>query len=344
MDFLILNLYLCILCVPALLLLGLGQRWLMSSLASFFVLAMPERELENKSMFVRVAVVAVSGFAFLCIAGAWSAFCVAIATNIVNREAVTWDWLYFIVSFVWCTLILLRSINFLTLYQRVTTETLAVWDQAGYTFQTTLVISFIICGLAALAWIVFAIWPGSMLMLYGWALNPFTRAMEGIDGFLKANWWIPLIVLAVAVIRLFANRSGKVNPGWRAWGAELDRVVFMTRTFAEHWAWYGKNEFLEKMPATWSGATVEDKGAYVVVCNPSLYKYFEFHFMFGERQDAPMSLLYVRGLKELQGLWLHGHAGELGYSLKPANGIPISPDAKKAAELMERKFGLRLVE
>lgn len=344
MDFLILNLYLCILCVPALLLLGLGQRWLMSSLASFFVLAMPEREPENKNMSVRVASVAASGLAFLYVAGAWSALCVATATTIVNRGAVTWDWPYLIVSFIWCALILLRSINLPTLYQRVTTETPAVWDQAGHTFHTTLFASFIICGLAALAWIVFAIWPGSMLIPYGWVLNPLARAMGGIDGLLKANWWIPLIVLSVAVVRLFTGRSGKVNPGWRVWGAELDRVVFITRSFAEDWAWYGKNEFLVKMPGTWAGATVEDKGAYVVVRNPDLYRYFEFHFMFGERQDAPMSALHVRGLKELQGLWLHGHAGELGFSLKPENGSTASPDAKKAAELMKRKFGLRLVE
>lgn len=343
MDFLILNLYLCILCVPALLLLGLGQRWLMSSLASFFVLAMPERERENKSMSVRVALVAVSGLAFLYVAGAWSALCVAIATTIYNRETVTWDWLYLVVSFVWYVLILLRSINLPTLYQRVTTETQAVWDQAKYTFHLTLIASFIICGLAVLAWIVFAIWPGSMLIPYGWVLNPLTRTMEGIDGFLKANWWISLIVLSVAIIRLFTKRSGKVNSEWRMWGAELDRVVFITQRFAEDWAWYGKHEFLVKMPGTWAGATVEDKGAYVVVRNPDLYSYFEFHFMFGERQDAPMSVLYVRGLKELQGLWLHGYASELGYSLKPANDSPVSPDAQKAAELMGRKFGLRLV-
>jgi hypothetical protein len=343
MDFPILNLYLCVTCVPTLWALRLAQKWLMSSLASLFVLALPEREPEDKSIFVRVVMVAVSGIAFLYVAGAWSAFCVAITTTIVSSEAVTWDWLYFVVSFVWCVLILLRSLDLHTLYQRVTTETLAVWEQAGHTFQTTFAASCIICGLAALAWIVFAIWPGSMLIPYGWALNPFTREIERIGGFLKASWWIPSIILSVAVIRLFAKRGRKVNPEWRAWGPELDRVVFMTRTFLEDLAWYGKDELLQKMPGMWGGATAEDKGAYVVVRNPGLYRYFEFHFMFGERQDAPMTVLYVRGLKELQGLWLYAHADELGFSLKQADGGPISPDAKKAAELMERKFGLRLV-
>lgn len=344
MDFLILNLYLCLMCIPTLLVLRLSQKWLMSSLASFFVLALPEREPENKSMFVRMAMVAVSGIAFLYAAGAWSAFCVAIATNTVNREAVTWDWLYFVVSFVWCVLILLRSLNLHTLYQRVTTETLAVWEQAGQTFQTTFAASFIICGLAILVWIVFAIWPGSMLILYGWALNPFSRGIERIDGFLKANWWIPSIILSVAFIRLLAKRGRKVTPEWRAWGPELDRVVFMTRTFLEDLVWYGKDELLQKMPGMWGGATAEDKGGYVVVSNPGLYRYFEFHFMFGEQENARMTALYVRGLKELEGLWLYGHAHKLGFSLKPAHGNAVSPDAKKAAELMERKFGLRLVD
>ena len=49
MDFLILNFYLCIVCLPVLLTLRLAQKWLMLSLASFFILALPEREREDRS-------------------------------------------------------------------------------------------------------------------------------------------------------------------------------------------------------------------------------------------------------------------------------------------------------
>jgi hypothetical protein len=70
MDFLILNLYLCVTCVPPLWALRLAQKWLTSSLASLFILPLPEREPENKSIFVWVVMVAVSGIAFLYVAGA----------------------------------------------------------------------------------------------------------------------------------------------------------------------------------------------------------------------------------------------------------------------------------
>lgn len=344
MDFLILNFCLCVMCLFALPILKLGQKWLISSVASFFILALPEREPEHKSMFLTVAKVAVCGIAFLYIAGAWSAVCVATAQTIISREVVTWDWLYLVASFVWCVQVLLRGINLFTLYQRVTTETRAVWDQANLTFQSTFFSSFVICGLGALAWILFAIWPSLMLMLYGWALNPLIRALGGVDDLLKTYWWIPALVLSGAVIKVFFLRGNKTTPEWRSWGAELDRVVFMAQTFSQEWGGCSKPEVLYRLPRSWVGATAEDRGAFVVARNPGIFKYFEFHFMFGEPQDAPMTFLYVRGLQELRELWILVQAGEMALSLRPANGSSVSPDAKKAAKALESKFSLSIVE
>lgn len=344
MDFLILNFCLCVMCFLALPVLRLGQKWLMSSLASFFILALPEREPERKSMLPTMLKVALCGIVLLSIAGGWSAVCVATAQTIIRREAVTWDWLYLVASFSWCIQVLLGSINLFTLYQRVTTETRAVWDQANFTFQTTLIASIVICGLGALAWILFAIWPRLMLMLYGWALNPFTRGLDGVDGLLKTYWWIPVLVLSGAVIRVLFLRGDKATPEWGGWGAELDRVVFMAQTFSQKWDRYSKPEVLDSLPRSWPGATAEDRGAFVVARNPEIFKYFEFHFMFGEPQGAPMTFLYVRGLNELRELWILVQAGEMALSLRPANGSAVSPAAKKAAKALESKFSLSMVE
>jgi len=337
MDFLILNLYLCIMCVPALLILRFCQKRLMSSIASFFILAHPEREPENKSMFAAIAAVGLSVIAFLYLAVAWSAYCVAITQSIISREAVTWDWLYLSVSFLWCVQILLRSTNLSTLYQRVTTETLAVWDQAVYTFQFTLAAGFIICGLAALAWILFAIWTGLMLIPYGWALNPIIYGADTINDFLKTNWWIPVIILFAAIIKIVFIRPVESKFGWEA---EIEKVVSMTQRFSEDWVGYRKSEFLEKMPETWIGATAEDRGTYVVVRNLELYKYFEFHMMFSEQQNATMDCLIVHGLHELDGLRIFGRYGKLTTSLRAVSGNSVSHDAKKAITMMEKKHGV----
>jgi hypothetical protein len=344
MDFLILNLYLCVMCVPALLAVRSGQKWLTSSLASFFILALPEREREQRSMLAAVARVALCGLVFLYVTGAWSAFCVAVARAVASRETVTWDWLYLGVSFVWCVQVLLRALDPVILYRKVATETRAVWDQAAPTFQSAVIFSFVTGGLAVLAWIAFAVWPGLMRIPYGWALGPFVRRVDGADDFLKTNWWIIVVALSIAVAKMVHARGGGGGTEWRAWGTEIERVVFMARTLSGEWAGDGKSEFIHKLLGSWSGATAEDRGEYVLVRHPELYRYFEFHFMFGARQDAPMAFVYVRGLEDLQGLWILGQAGELAWSLKPVDGRPASHDAQRAAEMLERKFDIRRTE
>ena len=343
MDFLILNLCLCVICVPVLIVHRLGQKWLMLALASFFILALPEREREDRSTFAAVARIAMFFCIFLYIAVAWSAFCVAIATNISSRPTVTWHWLYVAASLVWFIQLPLREFDPLGLYRKVSTETRTVWDQTTYTFQTTLIISLVISGLGVLAWIVFTIWPRLTLIPYGWILEPSLWSLEAADGFLKHNWWLPSAILAMALVRMFLVRTRKDPIEWRSWGDELDRVVMMAKTLSSEWAGYNKTEFLDAILRSWGGATAEDCCSYVLVRNDR-YSHFEFHFMFGDQPNADMAFLYVRGLKELQGLWILGRSGELALSLKPVNGSTVSSEAKKAARLLQQKFDLQFAD
>lgn len=335
MDFLILNFYLYIVCIPVLLTLRLSQKWLMLSLASFFILALPEREREDRSALAAVARIASCAGAFLYIAVAWSAFCVAITTNFSGRQTATWYWLYIAASLVWFIQLPLRELNPPRLYRKVSTGTRTVWEQTTYTFQFTLILSFAIWGLAALAWIVFTIRPGLTLMPYGWILKPSLRSLEVVDSLLKQHWWLPSTILAIVTVRMFVVRARKDPTEWQSWGDELDRVVFMSKNLSRDWAWYSKTEFLNAILSSWGGATAEDCGSYVLVRNES-FSYFEFRFMFGEPPNARLTFLFVRGLKELQGLWILGRSGELVLNVKPT----ASHEAQKAAGLLQKKFDL----
>ncbi|MBI1765458.1 MAG: hypothetical protein HYR56_28920 [Acidobacteria bacterium] len=134
---------------------------------------------------------------------------------------------------------------------------------------------------------------------------------------------------------------------WSFWGppgvGEFDGVTFMARTLSRDWENYPKDEFLEKMPGTWHGATVEDSGDYVIVPNPGLYLYFEFHFFFPEKRGTRMEFLIVRGRDELRDLWIVGKSGDLACRLKSANETSISRDAQKAAKILAKQFGVKQV-
>lgn len=343
MDFLILNLCLCVICVPVFIVHRLGQKLLMLSVASFFILALPEREREDRSAFVAVGRIAICACLFLYIAVGWAAFCVAIASNVSNRPTATWHWLYVAASLVWFIQLPLRVIDPSRLYCKVSTETRTVWDQTGYTFHTTLIASLIILGLSSLAWVVFTIWPNLTMIPYGWILKPILWALEAIDGFLKRNWWLPAAILALALVRMLVVRTRKNPSDWRSWGTDLDAVVMMAKTLSSEWAGYRKTEFHDAILTSWGGTIAEDCGSYILVRNER-YSHFEFHFMFGDQPNADMAFLYVRGLKELQGLWILGRSGELALSLKPVNGSTVSAEAKKAAGLLQQKFDLQFAD
>lgn len=342
MDLLILNLYLLVVYVPVLICLRLVRKGLMLSIASFLILALPEREREERSAAAAIAYIAVCMIAFCYCAVAWSAFCSVIAKSVASRPAVTWDWLYNAVGLIWCVQLLAREINPPELLRKVSTETRTVWDQTTYTFQSLLVITIAVSGFATLAWIIFAIWPSIALIPYGWILRPSVRWLEAADGFLKRNWWLPITVLVLALIRLVLVHIRTV-PVVNGWAYELDRVVMMAKSLSSEWVGYNKEDFRNAILDSWSEVTAEDGGTYLLIRNER-FSYFEFYFMFGEHPNARMTFLFVRGLKELQGLWILGQSGSLALSLKSEDESSIWLDAQKAANLLARKFKLQFTD
>jgi hypothetical protein len=130
--------------------------------------------------------------------------------------------------------------------------------------------------------------------------------------------------------------------GWEApWLSELDGVSFLAETLSRDWTGWRKAEFLEKMPRTWHGAKTEDRGKYVVVRNPGRHRYFEFHFVFGNREGMPVEIVVIRGLNELHDLSIVGKSGHTMYQLKSTNRGCVTRDAQKAAKILQTKYGVK---
>jgi tellurite resistance protein len=117
-------------------------------------------------------------------------------------------------------------------------------------------------------------------------------------------------------------------------------MVFMAYRLAQAWIGYSKPELLEKMPGTWSGATVEDCGTFVRVRNER-YEYFDFCLMFGSGLASSADCLVVRGRNELSDLWLIVQGGLIESYLRPDAGNVPSADARRAANALQRKYGVR---
>jgi hypothetical protein len=116
-----------------------------------------------------------SALAALCLiylSGAWAAYCVALAYKYTNTPEVIWDWLYFIVGFVWC-LVIAR------VWAKWTVEGIVRGEQPPR--QLRLIISVLKSSIfhiayigqlpALLAYIGFAIYQNLMRVPYGWLLT-----------------------------------------------------------------------------------------------------------------------------------------------------------------------------
>lgn len=125
------------------------------------------------------------------------------------------------------------------------------------------------------------------------------------------------------------------------WGAELERAVFMGRTLSSDWLGYPKLEFLEKMPGTWGGCVAEDLGLRVTVRNPERYQHFEFDFAFSEEGDMHAVLLIIRGLQELDSLFICFGMDGAFCGARPQEGRVATPGAKRAVAVLGRKYHIR---
>lgn len=107
-------------------------------------------------------------YPFLAVAGAfqvyfwgfWSAFCVTMTLGFTNKPAVTWDWLYWVAAFGWCT----SLIGWFAHKEQQTSASAA--DSEGIRRGSTLY-SLVAIG----AFLLFAFAPRLMEPPYGWALR-----------------------------------------------------------------------------------------------------------------------------------------------------------------------------
>ena len=153
MNFVTYNLLLLAASFPALIVFSVGVMGLLSPLSTF----------SRSERFPKAILLLFTGLAGLYqiyFWGLWSAFVVALTYKYTLRQEVTWDWIYFVCGFMWCTAL----IGWLSYKERQSSESLK--ETRGILSGT-----YMYSSVAALAYIVFAIWPNLMLVPFGWALE-----------------------------------------------------------------------------------------------------------------------------------------------------------------------------
>ena len=153
MNFVTYNLLILAASVPALIIFSVGVMGLLSPLSLF-----PRAERFPKAVVLPITTLA--GLYQIYFWGLWSAFIVALTYRYTIRPEVTWDWMYFICGFTWCTAL----IGWLSHKERLSSKSLE--EEQGIV-SGTLMYSTV----ALMAYIVFAIWPHLMLAPFGWALD-----------------------------------------------------------------------------------------------------------------------------------------------------------------------------
>jgi hypothetical protein len=100
--------------------------------------------------------------------GFWSAFCVAVTIKFTHKPEVTWNWLYWIAGFIWCT----SLIGWLASKEKQSSQSN---EEARGIQKGTRLYSLI----AIVAFLGFSFFPSLILPPYGWALKAF-----GLQGYI----------------------------------------------------------------------------------------------------------------------------------------------------------------
>ena len=153
MNFVTYNLILLAASLPALFIFSVGVMGLLSPL-SFF------RNPERLSKAMSLPILGLAGIYQIYFWGLWSAFIVALTYKHTIGPEVTWDWMYFVSGFAWCTAL----IGWLSHKERQSSESLK--EDRGIVSGT-----FMYSTVALVAYVVFAIWPHLMLAPFGWAID-----------------------------------------------------------------------------------------------------------------------------------------------------------------------------
>ena len=153
MNFITYNLLLLAASIPAILIFSVGLMGLLSPLALF-------SKSEEPPKAIVLPLIGLAGLYQVYFWVLWSAFCVALTYKYTIRPEVTWDWLYFVIGFMWCTAL----IGWLSHKEQQMSESL---ENTRGILSGTLMYKIV----AVVAYIVFAIWPHLMLVPFGWALD-----------------------------------------------------------------------------------------------------------------------------------------------------------------------------
>lgn len=153
MNFLLFNFVLLFASFPAALIFSIGLVVCMAPVAPFLTTQSPA-----KWVAVPAMVIAASYQVYFW--GLWAAFCVAVTLRVTQKPEVTWDWVYWICAFSWCSSLL----GWMSHKERQSASSAAEANsaQAGaMLYSMVAVVAFLLFGYSPSL----AAWP------YGWFLN-----------------------------------------------------------------------------------------------------------------------------------------------------------------------------
>lgn len=155
MNFIIFNVILLFAGFLAVLIFSIG---LMACIAPMAIFA----KSESPPKVVMLPLLSIAGAYQIYFWGFWSAFCVAMTFKFTQKPEGTWDWLYWIMGFMWC----ISVIGWLAHKEKQSSQSLE--ESRGIQKGTT-IYSFI----TIVAFLAFSFFPSLILPPYGWALKAF---------------------------------------------------------------------------------------------------------------------------------------------------------------------------
>jgi hypothetical protein len=156
MNFIIFNVILLCGSFLAVLIFSIGLMVCIAPLARF-------AKSDNPPKMVTLPFLGIAGIYQIYFWGFWSAFCVAMTIKFTYKPEVTYNWLYWIVGFIWCTSLIG---GWLAHKEKQSSQS---FEEARGIQKGTILYSLIAIG----AFLVFAFSPSLMLTPYGWALKAF---------------------------------------------------------------------------------------------------------------------------------------------------------------------------
>jgi len=159
-NFIIFNIILLFAGFLAVLIFSIGLMAFLAPMALF-------SKSENPPKAITIPLLGITGIYQIYFWGFWSAFCAVMTIGFTQRPNVTWDWLYWIMGFMWCA----SLIGWLAYKEQQgsqsSKETQGI--QRGTTFYSLISIA---------TFLLFAFMPSFIQLPYGWALNGLGRSIN----------------------------------------------------------------------------------------------------------------------------------------------------------------------